>query len=137
VGIATEADIAELEAIEAQIEDLNFADMKRHGELDTRFHQVIYDRHYNRHAAELWWRHREVLRAISRRFPTSLSRRATVIREHRELIDALRAQDADRAARIVAEHVRGSGRHIIEHMRLADAGRANQRPTGGKQRETT
>jgi DNA-binding GntR family transcriptional regulator len=111
--------------------------MKRHGDLDTRFHQVIYDRHYNRHAAELWWRHREVLRAISRRFPTSLSRRATVIREHHELIDALRAQDADRAARIVAEHVRGSGRHIIEHMRLADPGRAIQRPTGGKQRETT
>jgi DNA-binding GntR family transcriptional regulator len=139
VGIATEADIAELEAIQREIEALNFADMKRHGDLDTRFHQVIYDRHYNRHAAELWWRHREVLRAISRRFPTSLSRRATVIREHRELIDALRAQDADRAARIVAEHVRGSGRHIIEHMRLAatSADRATQRPARGPQRETT
>jgi DNA-binding GntR family transcriptional regulator len=137
VGIAAEADIAALEAIQADIEALNFADMKRHGELDTRFHQIIYDRHYNRHAAELWWRHREVLRAISRRFPTSLSRRAAVIREHHALIDALRAHDADGAARIVAEHVKGSGRHIIEHMRLAESGRANQRPARGQQRETT
>jgi DNA-binding GntR family transcriptional regulator len=123
VSIATEADIAQLEAIQREIEELNFADQTLHGELDTRFHQVIYDRHYNRHAADLWWRHREVLRAISRRFPTSLSRRAAVLREHHELIAAIGAQDADRAASVIAAHVEGSGRHIIEHMRLA-------RPTG-------
>lgn len=119
VSIATEADIAQLEAIQGEIEVLNFADPSRHGQLDTQFHQVIYDRHYNRHAADLWWRHREVLRAISRRFPTSLSRRVAVLREHHELIEAIRAQDAERAADVIAGHVEGSGRHIIEHMRLA------------------
>jgi len=119
VSIVSDADIAELEAMQAQIEALNFADPKRHGELDTQFHQLIYDRHYNRHAAELWWKHREILRAISRRFPTSLSRRQSVLREHRELIDAIRAQDADRAAAVVARHVEGSGRHIIEQMGVA------------------
>ena len=119
VSIATEADIVQLETIQAEIEALNFADPTRHGQLDTQFHQVIYDRHYNRHAADLWWRHREVLRAISRRFPTSLSRRVAVVREHHALIDAIRAQDADRAATVISGHVEGSGRHIIEHMRLA------------------
>lgn len=119
VSIVTDADIAALEVAQGEIEALNFADPKRHGELDTRFHQLIYDRHYNRHAAELWWKHREILRAISRRFPTSLSRRQAVLREHRELLDAIRAQDADRAAAVVARHVEGSGRHIIEQMGLA------------------
>lgn len=119
VGIATEVDIARLESIQSEIEALNFADQILHGQLDTRFHQVIYDRHYNRHAAELWWRHREVLRAISGNFPTSLSRRSAVLREHRELIDAIRVQDVDRAAEIMARHVAGSGRNIIENMRLA------------------
>ena len=119
VGIATEVDIARLESIQAEIEALNFADPVRHGRLDTQFHQVIYDRHYNRHAAELWWRHREVLRAISGNFLTSLSRRSAVVREHRALIAAIRAQDADRAASIMAEHVAGSGRNIIETMRQA------------------
>ena len=119
VSIVTDVDIAELEAAQAEIEALNFSDPRRHGELDTKFHQLIYDRHYNRHAAELWWKHREILRAISRRFPTSLSRRQAVLREHRDLLDAIRAQDADRAAAVVARHVEGSGRHIIEQMGVA------------------
>lgn len=119
VSIATDADIAALEAAQAQIEALNFADPTRHGQLDTRFHQLIYDRHYNRHAAELWWKHREILRAIARRYPTSLSRRAAVLAEHRELIARIKAQDADGAAAVVARHVEGSGRHIIEQMGAA------------------
>jgi DNA-binding GntR family transcriptional regulator len=124
VGIATEQDIAQLEAVQAEIEALNFADPVRHAQLDTRFHQIIYDRHYNRHAADLWWRHREVLRAISGSFLASLSRRAAVLREHRELIDAVRDQDADRAAAVIARHVDGSGRNIIENMRLAQVAAA-------------
>jgi len=119
VSIASDADIVELEAIQAEIEANNFEDRMQHGLLDTRFHQFIYDRHYNRHAADLWWKHREILRAISRRFPTSLSRRNSVLKEHRDLIECIRAQDADGAAAVVAGHVQGSGRHIIEQMGVA------------------
>ncbi|MGB3336368.1 MAG: GntR family transcriptional regulator [Devosia sp.] len=128
VSIVADADIAELEAAQAEIEALDFADPRQHGELDTRFHQLIYDRHYNRHAAEMWWKHREILRAISRRFPTSLSRRQAVLREHRELIEAISAQDADRAAAVVARHVEGSGRHIIEQMGVARRNGPRKRP---------
>ncbi|TCL68147.1 GntR family transcriptional regulator [Rhizobium sp. BK251] len=119
VGLVTKAEIEKLEQIQAEIEELNFADERLHSSLDTRFHRLMYDRHYNRHAVDLWWRHREILGAISRRFPVSLSRQTNVIEEHRELIAAIRAQDADAAARVIARHVEGSGRHIIEHMRLA------------------
>lgn len=128
VTIVNDADIAELEAVQAQIEALNFADPVAHGKLDTRFHQLIYDRHYNRHAADLWWKHREILRAISRRIPTSLNRRVSVIREHRELIECIRAQDADGAAAVVARHVEGSGRHIIEQMGVAQRNGPGRRP---------
>jgi DNA-binding GntR family transcriptional regulator len=120
VSIASDSDIVELQRIQSELEANNFEDRTRHGLLDTRFHQFIYDRHYNRHAAELWWKHREILRAISRRFPTSLSRRVAVLREHRELIERIRAQDADGAAAVVARHVEGSGRHIIEQMGVAE-----------------
>ena len=128
VSIATDADIVELEAIQAEIETNNFVDRALHGQLDTRFHQFIYDRHYNRLAAELWWKHREILRAISHRFPTSLSRRVSVLREHRELIECVRAQDAEGAAAVVARHVEGSGRHIIEQMGVAQRNTAPRRP---------
>lgn len=125
VGMATEEDIAELERLQGLIEDNNFADPQRHSELDTAFHTVMYQRHYNRHVAALWWKHREVLRAVSRRFNFTLARRATVISEHRELIRFTKAQDADKAAETIARHVEGSGRHILEQMRALNAARAS------------
>lgn len=119
VGMATETDIAELERIQTEIEANNFTDKARHGELDTEFHMAMYGRHYNRHVAELWWKHREILGALSRQYPLTLARRVAVLREHRELIAYVKAQDADRAAGVIARHVEGSGRHIIEQMRAA------------------
>lgn len=124
VGMATPEDVTKLENIQSLIEDNNFADPIRHSELDTAFHTLMYERHYNRHAAELWWHHREVLRAVGRRFTFTLARRATILREHRELIECVRNQDADRAAQIIARHVEGSGRHILEQMRAMNAANA-------------
>ena len=94
----------------------------KHSELDTAFHTVMYERHYNRHAAELWWKHREVMRAVGRRFNFTLARRAAVMREHRELIEHINAQDAEKAAETIARHVEGSGRHILEQMRAFNCG---------------
>src|SRR4051812_11274037 len=124
VGMATEVDIAELEWVQSQIEANNFADQILHSDLDTKFHTLIYQRHYNRHAAELWWKHREVLRAVSRQFNFTLSRRAQIISDHRELIAHIKAGDANQAAELVARHVEGSGLHILEHMRAIAAARA-------------
>lgn len=124
VGMATPDDIRRLEAVQGEIEANNFADPYRHSELDTQFHTIMYERHYNRHAAELWWKYREVLRAVSRRYNFTLARRAQVIREHRQLIQHIKLGEADKAAALVAQHVEGSGRHILEHMRAAEAARA-------------
>jgi len=124
VSMTTGEDIAELERIQGLIEENNFADPFRHSELDTAFHTVMYQRHYNRHAAELWWKHREVLRAVSRRFNFTLARRAAIMREHRELIALVKAGDAVEAAELVSRHVEGSGRHILEQMRARNIARA-------------
>jgi DNA-binding GntR family transcriptional regulator len=124
VNMATGEDIAELERIQGLIEENNFADIFRHSELDTAFHTVMYERHYNRHATELWWKHREVLRAVARRFNFTLARRAAIMREHRELIAHVKAGEADKAAELIARHVDGSGRHILEQMRARNAARA-------------
>jgi DNA-binding GntR family transcriptional regulator len=47
-----------------------------------------------------------------------------VMREHRELIQHVKAQDADKAAEAIARHVEGSGKHILEQMRALNAARA-------------
>ena len=119
VGIVTMAEIEELERIQAEIEELNFADEMKHSNLDLQFHRLMYDRHYNRHAVDLWARHRQILWAISRGSSTSLRRQSAVLEEHRELIACIRAQDVEGAAQTIARHVSGSGHHIKERMRLA------------------
>jgi DNA-binding GntR family transcriptional regulator len=121
VNMATEEDLQELERLQSLIEENDFADTLLHSELDTAFHTVMYRRHYNRHVAALWWKHREVLRAVGRRLGFTIARRRTIIREHRELIRLARAQDADKAAETIARHVEGSGRHLLEQMRALDA----------------
>lgn len=124
VGMATDEDIVELERLQGLIEENAFKDTILHSELDTAFHTVMYERHYNRHAAELWWKNREVLRAVTRRMDYTLARRASVLRDHRELIQCIRNQDPDRAAETIARHVAGSGRHIVEQMRARKMQRA-------------
>lgn len=117
VGMVTDAEIAELERLQRLIEDNNFVDPVLHSGLDVQFHSVVYQRHYNRHAAEIWWRHRQVLRAVTQRLPYTRARRSQVIGEHRELIGFIKAGEADKAAEVVARHVENSGRHIVDQMR--------------------
>lgn len=124
VGMATEKDIAELDRVQGLIEANNFVDPVLHSGLDVQFHTIVYQRHYNRHMAEIWWKHREVLRAVSQQFSYTLARRSQVVREHRELIQLVKAGEADKAAECVARHVEGSGRHILEQMRAYNAAKA-------------
>ncbi len=124
VDMATPADISALERIQDEIEANEFADPILHSELDTQFHTLMYERHYNHLAAELWWKHREVLRALARRYSYTLSRRAQVLRDHRDLIQLVKDGDADKAAALIATHVEGAGRHVLEQMRAASSARA-------------
>lgn len=121
VSVATRDDIAEVEAIQAEIERLGFEDPDAHSDLDTRFHAIMYERHYNRHAVDMWRKHREILGLInvSTGLPMALKRRDAVIEEHRAVLTALKAQDADRAAQVISRHVNGSGEHIVSNMRAA------------------
>lgn len=119
VPLASEADIARLGMIQDQYEALNYADLARVAELDLAFHSTIYERHHNRMAVELWRRQRDTIATINLGFPISLSRRRAVFEQHRALIAAIVEQDADKAAGIVARHVRGAGEHFIEQMRAA------------------
>jgi DNA-binding GntR family transcriptional regulator len=89
---------------------------------------VIYNRHYNRVAIELEVRQREVLHILSRGFTISRTRWQAITREHRGILEAIKRHDADEAARITEQHVRGACDHLIEQMRIARAARDVQMP---------
>ena len=126
VGLCTEADIGRLERVQDAMEALAFADDHRHSMLDQQFHQIMYERHYNRATVEMWWRKRTILTGINRDHPTARRRQVAVVAEHRALIAALRDHDEARAAATLSRHIEGAGRHIIDRMR-AEAG---TRPKG-------
>lgn len=120
VRVALPEDIDRLSAIQSEIEANDFADLALHHRLDHRFHQTIYDVHYNRQADAVWKRNRALIDAVGHRFTVSPARQAQVKDEHRALIGAIRAGDENEAARIVAAHVRGSALHLMEHIARAD-----------------
>jgi DNA-binding GntR family transcriptional regulator len=117
VDHVTDADIRRFEDLQATIEAGAFEDPEAYGALDERFHRIAYDRHYNQEAVSLWERKRGILRAISRNMPFSIARRRAIIEEHRALIEAFRRHDGAAAARVTEQHVRGSGRHLVERLR--------------------
>lgn len=117
VNLCTDRDLARLQEIQSRIEALNFTDPLQHSHLDQQFHQMMYERHYNRSTVELWWRKRMILTEINKDHGISLRRQRAVIEEHRALIAALRDHDEDRATALIVQHVQGSGRHIIDRLR--------------------
>ncbi|TCS62768.1 GntR family transcriptional regulator [Primorskyibacter sedentarius] len=127
VETASAEDIAELERIQAEIEALNFADKARHTDLNHAFHETMYERHYNRVAFGVWKQHREILGSISTRIPIAIGRQEAIIREHRALIDAIKAQDVDRAVKVLDQHIGDAGRHVVDQLRIEQT-RASRKP---------
>ncbi len=114
--IASTADIARLEELQDRIEAVVGHDRRRGTELDFEFHAFIYQRHYNRQAVELWRRYRDILRVIERGYPLAEAHWRAKCDEHRALIAAFGRQDPVGAAAIMAQHIDGSGRRILDFM---------------------
>ena len=111
-------DLTELENIQSQIEQLNFADKPKHTELNNAFHETMYERHYNSVAFGVWKQHREIMGSISTRIPIALGRQEAIIQEHRLLIKAIRDQDVNRAVSVLTQHIGDAGRHLVDQLRI-------------------
>ncbi|WP_417419430.1 GntR family transcriptional regulator [Hoeflea sp.] len=118
VETASEEDIEALEAIQTEIEALNFADKARHTELNHQFHEYMYERHYNRVAFGVWKQHREILGSISTRVPIAIGRQEAIVQEHRDLISAIREQDVARTVDVLNRHIQDAGRHVVDQLRI-------------------
>ncbi|WP_417419282.1 GntR family transcriptional regulator [Hoeflea sp.] len=115
---ASQDDIDRLEAIQDEIERLNFSDKGKHADLDCQFHTTLYGNHYNRVAYKLWQQHRQILWAISTRVPVAIGRREAIFHEHRKLIDCIKRQDIDGTADTLYHHVRDAGRHLVDRLSI-------------------
>lgn len=122
VDNAADEEIHKLELLQQRIEATK-NDFVSYQRVNEQFHTVIYGRHFNREAVELEVRQREVLHILSRRFRINRARWQAITREHRAILDAIKRHDANEAARITEQHVRGACEHLITQMRTARAAR--------------
>ncbi|SFR52537.1 DNA-binding transcriptional regulator, GntR family [Yoonia tamlensis] len=120
VETASDADVAKLRGLQAEMEMLNFQDKPRHTVLDSTFHETMYARHYNRVAYGVWKQHREIISSISTRVPIALGRQKAILLEHRDLIEAISAQETDRAVAVLTQHIGDAGRHLVDQLRIEE-----------------
>lgn len=121
IETASTDDINELEAIQEQIEALNFTDPHLHTKLNHQFHEFMYEHHYNEVAFKLWKQHREIIGSISARIPIALGRQEAILNEHRALIAAIRSQDVEGALAILKLHIGDAGQYLVDRLRIKQA----------------
>lgn len=119
----TGKDIAELQAIQEELENLPVEDKGPFGECDKRFHEYIARKHYNRRAVSIWELQRRILNALALNVPISQSRHKVIIAEHRELIAAFRDNDTERAVATIKRHVSGAGEQLYAQLKVLEGNR--------------
>jgi DNA-binding GntR family transcriptional regulator len=97
---------------------------------NREFHGVMLEGEVNIPAIEAMERYAGIINATRAKLPITLSRLRQRINQHRALIEAIGAGDADTAARIAMEHVRGAGDDLLNLMRQARTSGAREARSG-------
>jgi DNA-binding GntR family transcriptional regulator len=121
VANLTDAGLAELTAILDDIQDaLSRGDMATYSVADQRFHATIAHLSGNETVIESLERLRaqvQLVRLAANRDPELVERTA---RERPAILAALRERDADRAARLMEEHIDGVRRTVLKQLEAVD-----------------
>lgn len=103
----TAADVATIEGLLAEITSGNTTDMRGLIEMDQRIHHHVYRCTHNAVLAELC--ERNYMHALRIWFLAldRVTELEAAVTEHRDLLDAIRDRDADRAAEVMRAHIVG------------------------------
>jgi DNA-binding GntR family transcriptional regulator len=116
----TDADVDDLERIEREFEAAIAAgDGKAVSLINGEFHLRIYTVHPNREAIRLLRNHAALIRTLRNRFGFRATRVDDIVKQHRALIAACRARDADRARQIARVHIEHSLQDILSLTGMA------------------
>lgn len=114
----TEPELEELERhLVKSAEIIDHADLQGMVEVDTGFHQILYQASRNERLAQIINNLRE---QIHRFRQTSLSypgRMKFALEEHREIVDAISARDSELARKLAQEHVENAENSMMQVIR--------------------
>ncbi len=119
---ATHSDLDRLRAAAAV-----FADVAANRPMDFEpleaanrdFHAIILEGEFNIPAIEGMERYAGIINATRAKLPVSLSHLRERTAQHRKIVDAIAAGDAEKAGRVTIEHVRSAGSDLLNALRQA------------------
>ncbi|NLW58756.1 MAG: GntR family transcriptional regulator [Firmicutes bacterium] len=124
----------ELEELQRQLvkssELIEQADLNGMVEVDTGFHQILYQASRNQRLAQIINNLRD---QIQRFRQTSLSypgRMKSALEEHREIVDAISARDPELARRLAQEHIENAENSMMQVIRQEKPNAPQEEPQG-------
>lgn len=121
-GRATPGDLDRLRAAAAAFAEVAAgqpSDFEALEAANRDYHAIILEGEFNIPAIEAMERYAGIINATRAKLPVTLSRLRQRIAQHREIIEAVEAGDAETATRVAMEHVRSAGHDLLDLMRQA------------------
>jgi DNA-binding GntR family transcriptional regulator len=117
----TDLDLLKLERVHSSMLETSTDDPKRLATANRKFHEAIWATSHNATLVDLLGRlHAHLIRYRGTTL-TYHDRWATVLDEHQQLIEAIKAGDRERAGRIAEEHMTGARNVRLQMYAEADA----------------
>lgn len=109
-------DIAMLERLCVEMEATAPAEIDRRAELNRKFHETLVGAAHNQRLIKMIGDYQDYFRIAQPLYIDPEALRQTQA-EHRGITEAIRLHDVDLAPRLVSEHIRNAGAHIIRHFK--------------------
>lgn len=110
----SEDEIAQLENLCARMEALPSQEIEERADLNRKFHEMLIGASHNRRLVKMVGDYQDYFRIAQPLFDPEAIRRTQS--EHRAITQALRDRDIEKAKRLVAEHIRNAGAHIMSQL---------------------
>ncbi len=107
-------EIALLESLCRDMEALPPEEIDRRADLNRKFHETLIGASRNRRLVKMVGEYQDYFRIAQPLFDPEAIRRTQA--EHRAITKALRERDIESAKRLVAEHIRNAGAHIMNQL---------------------
>lgn len=131
---ATDEEIQQLQSLLVEIErSVEARDVDLLVELDTRFHDQLYKFSRNERLGQLLSTLREQIQRFRMQTLSNPARMRVALEEHRALVEALAARDAEAAARFAAQHIESAENSLMQLSFEERQGRGAQ-SAGDKER---
>ena len=121
-GRMTEEELEELSDAEAQFQGLlEEGDLTKLAEADVEFHEIIYRAAENKRLLQVLNNLREQIYRYRVEYLKDEKTRQRLVKEHQEMLEAIRDRDVEKAKRIASDHIENQRKGIIESNHLEAA----------------